>query len=83
MADKKDYKGKLSGFADRLKSEPTQVPMQEVKLAKGPYKKDTDLYHLNVWIPQDLAKRLKLRGVEDGTSLTEITITALEKYLND
>lgn len=82
MADKKDYKGKLSGFAERLKSEPASVPMQEVKPVKGQLKKDTDLYHLNVWIPQELAKRMKLRGVEDGKSLTEITIKALEQYLN-
>jgi hypothetical protein len=82
MADKKDYKGKLSGFADRLKTEPASLPMQEVKPAKGPLKKDTALHHLNVWIPQDLAKRLKLRGVEEEASLTEITIKALEQYLN-
>ncbi|MBD2699836.1 hypothetical protein IC229_04260 [Spirosoma sp. BT702] len=36
---------------------------------------------LNVWIPKDLMKRLKVRGVEADKSLKEMVTEALEQFL--
>ncbi|RRB06850.1 hypothetical protein [Larkinella rosea] len=36
---------------------------------------------LNVWIPKDLMKRLKVKGAETDRSLKEMVIDALEKIV--
>lgn len=36
---------------------------------------------LNVWIPKDLMKRLKLKGIENDQSMKEIVIEALNQFL--
>lgn len=36
---------------------------------------------LNVWVPRDLMKRLKIEGVQSNRSLKEMVIEALEQYL--
>ena len=80
MAKSKDYTDKLQGFADRVKTEPVQLPVQKVmpvQSANG----DKDEQQLNVWIPKDLMKRLKVKGAETDSSLKEMVITALNSFL--
>lgn len=36
---------------------------------------------LQVWIPHDLKQRLKRASVEHEVSMTDLTITALQEYL--
>lgn len=76
-----NYQDKLSGFAEKLKSQaPSTTPLQEVKpLAskKGTSEKSA----LNIWIPKDLKKRMKHAEIETDQTLTDITIAALEQYL--
>lgn len=80
MAKKTDYADKLQGFADRVKTEPVQLPIQKVM----PIQAVTELkeeQQLNVWIPKDLMKRLKVKGVEVDKSLKEMVIEALNQFL--
>jgi hypothetical protein len=76
-----DYKSKLGNLADKLKKEEPKTPIQEVAPVKTqPTDKEPE-GQLNVWIPRKLLKRMKTHGVEEELSLKEITILALEKYL--
>ncbi len=75
-----NYQDKLSGFAEKLKSQAPSTPLQEVKplaLKKGTGEKSA----LNIWIPKDLKKRMKHAEIETDKTLTDITIAALEQYL--
>lgn len=77
-----DYKSKLGNLADKLKKEEPKTPIQEVAPVKAqPAEKEPE-GQLNVWIPRKLLKKMKSHGVEEELSLKEITILALEKYLN-
>jgi len=76
-----DYKSKLGNLADKLKKEEPKTPIQEVAPVKAqPMEKEPE-GQLNVWIPRKLLKKMKTHGVEEELSLKEITILALEKYL--
>ncbi len=76
-----DYKSKLGNLADKLKKEEPKTPIQEVAPVKAqPVEKEPE-GQLNVWIPRKLLKKMKTHGVEEELSLKEITILALEKYL--
>ncbi len=76
-----DYKSKLGNLADKLKKEEPKTPIQEVAPVKAqPIEKEPE-GQLNVWIPRKLLKKMKTHGVEEELSLKEITILALEKYL--
>jgi hypothetical protein len=75
------YSEKLGGLANRLKEETPKTPIQEVKpIPTATAKKEES--QLNVWIPKDLLKQVKVHGAETDLSLKEITIKALEQYLN-
>lgn len=80
MAKETDYTSKLQGFADRVKSEPVQLPMQKVTPVQT-VASPKEEQQLNVWIPKDLMKRLKVKGVETDQSLKEMVIDALNQYL--
>jgi predicted HicB family RNase H-like nuclease len=73
------YSEKLGGLANRLKEETPKTPIQEVKPIPTAKKEESQL---NVWIPKDLLKQVKVHGAETDLSLKEITIKALEQYLN-
>jgi len=80
MAKETAYKSKLQGFADRVKTEPVQLPVQKVtpvQEAASPKEEQ----QLNVWIPKDLMKRLKAKGVESDQSLKEMVIDALNQFV--
>jgi predicted HicB family RNase H-like nuclease len=80
MAKSTDYTSKLQGFADRVKSEPVHLPVQKVTPLR-PETEPKDEQQLNVWIPKDLMKRLKVKGIETDKSLKEMVIEALKEYL--
>ena len=80
MAKNTAYTNKLQGFADRIKTEPVQLPVQKVM----PIQATTDMkeeQQLNVWIPKNLMKRLKVKGAETDQSLKEMVIEALGRFL--
>ena len=80
MAKDPDYNSKLKNFADRVKSEPAHIAVQKITPLH-----DIDSVRseqqLNVWIPKELMKRLKLKGAEVEMSLKEMVIEALSKYV--
>lgn len=69
----------LKNFGERLKVK-SDTPLQEVKPILKFEKAESQL---NVWIPNDLMKKVKLFGIETGKSSKELTIEALEKLLQN
>ncbi|MFC6998790.1 hypothetical protein [Rufibacter roseus] len=87
MADKgkSNYESQLGGLANKLKSTQVNTPLQEVLPVAGAKKikeEKPEEAQLNVWIPKDLFKKLKRRGLDADMTLKEITIKALENYLS-
>jgi len=79
MAKSTEYADKLQGFADRVKTEPVQLPVQKVMPVQPTETKEEQ--QLNVWIPKDLMKRLKVKGAETDQSLKEMVIEALNQFV--
>jgi hypothetical protein len=74
----KDQKTAIRDFGERLKAEPAKLHMQEVKpISAGVEISESQL---NVWIPDDLMKRIRLLSAETRKSQKEITIEALTKF---
>ncbi|GAB3743351.1 hypothetical protein [Spirosoma lituiforme] len=80
MAKNSDYNSRLQGFADRVKTEPVHLPVQKV-IPMNTAAETKEEQQLNVWIPKDLMKRLKVKGAENNESLKEMVIKALEHFL--
>ena len=80
MAKNTAFADKLQGFADRVKTEPVQLPVQKVTPIE-PAASPKEEQQLNVWIPKDLMKRLKVRGAEADKSLKEMVTEALQQFL--
>jgi predicted HicB family RNase H-like nuclease len=77
---KSAFENKLQGFAERVKTEPVQIPLQKVTpIEQTPSPKEEQ--QLNVWIPKELMKRLKMKGAETDQSLKEMVIEALNKFI--
>jgi hypothetical protein len=74
----KDTKAAVRDFGERLKAEPAKLHMQEVKPVIG--NQETNESQLNVWIPNELMKKIRLLSAETRKSQKEITIDALTKY---
>lgn len=81
MAKSTSFSDKLQSFADRVKTEPVQLPVQKLTPVE-PATSPKEEQQLNVWIPKDLMKRLKVKGAEADMSLKEMVIEALAHYLN-
>ena len=75
-----EYKKKLGGLADKLKSELPRTPIQEVQPVKAVAVKVAEV-QFNNRIPKALLKRVKAYGLEHELSLQDINIKALELYL--
>ncbi|MCP1386266.1 hypothetical protein [Runella salmonicolor] len=82
MNEKSTYKNKLSGFAERLKTEPAVVAIQTVNPIStvNPVEKVEEI-QLNVWIPKALMKQLKAKGLDIDKSMKEMVNEALSNYL--
>ena len=80
MAKSTAFAEKLQGFTDQAKTEPVQLPPQKATLVQ-PADSLKEEQQLNVWIPKDLMKRLKVKGAEADRSLKEMVIKALSSYL--
>jgi len=80
MAKSTAFADKLQGFADRVKTEPVQLPIQKVMPVEPSVTSPREEQQLNVWIPRDLMKRLKVKGAETDMSLKEMVTEALKKF---
>ncbi|MEB0222448.1 hypothetical protein, partial [Pseudomonas sp. AB12(2023)] len=67
---------------DKLKKETPKIPIQEVHPVRQNATVKEDAGQLNVWIPKALLKRMKSYGVEYDHSLKEISIDALNFFLD-
>lgn len=81
----KNYKEKRNSFAERLKSEPATVNIQQVEpivpvMPKIEEPKAEEI-QINAWIPKDLMKRVKTKAVMDEKSIKEIVVEALMRYV--
>ena len=81
----KNYKEKRNSFAERLKSEPAVVNIQQVEpivsvMPKIEESKAEEI-QINAWIPKDLMKRVKTKAVMDEKSIKEIVVEALMRYV--
>lgn len=79
------YADRLQGFADRVKTEPVQLPVQKVTPVEPSDQPSAtqakEEQQLNVWIPKDLMKRLKVKGAETDQSLKDMVIEALNQFI--
>lgn len=81
----KNYKEKRNSFAERLKSEPAAVNIQQVEpiVSVSPKVEEpkAEEIQINAWIPKDLMKRVKTKAVMDEKSIKEIVVEALMRYV--
>ncbi|WP_019991392.1 hypothetical protein [Rudanella lutea] len=56
-------------------------PVRNIAVVQQPVAISKAEQQLNVWIPKDLMKRLKVRGIESDKSLKEMVTEALEQFL--
>jgi hypothetical protein len=80
MAKNAAFADRLEGFANRVKTEPVQLPVQTITPIQA-VASPKEEQQLNVWIPKDLMKRLKVKGAETDQSLKEMVIEALSQYI--
>jgi hypothetical protein len=76
-----NYKDKLGGLANKLKTTPPQPPMQKVQPVKAPAPDKASEVQFNNWIPKALLKQLKTFCIEHEQSVKEFNIEALELLL--
>ncbi|WP_187264667.1 hypothetical protein [Pontibacter beigongshangensis] len=74
-------KDKLVGMANKLKLDKPKTPIQEVSPIRTKEAAKEETAQLNVWIPKELVKKMKIYGLENDLSLKEITTKALNDYL--
>lgn len=72
---KETYDNKKNSLKDLLKNVPP-TPVQKVVEVK-----ENKQWHLNCWIDNELGKRVKQEALNQGKSIKEITVEALENYL--
>ena len=76
------YQDKLSGFAERLKTEEIRTPIQEVKPVVEVAKKVTEPeIQLNVWISKKLMKKIKQKSLDADMSIKDWVTDALKSKL--
>ncbi len=77
------YQDKLSGFAERMKSEENLAPIQEVKpIGKKNLKQSEKEVQLNVWIPKSLMKKIKQKSLNEDISIKDFVTKGIMFYLN-
>lgn len=80
-----NYKEKRNSFAERLKSEPANLPIQKVEPVAAVVMKEIEPkieeIQINAWIPKDLMKQVKTKAVIEEKSIKEIVTESLLLYL--
>lgn len=87
--NKEAYQNTFESFANRVKSEPVPMLMQKVvpvdTFAK-PKEEEIKVekvaeVQLNTWIPKDLMKKIKSKGIDLDMNQKEIVIAALTQFV--
>lgn len=77
-----NYQDNRKKLAERLKTEPAKVPVQEVRPVE-PTRQAKKEAHVNFWIPEELMEQVKLYAVKSKKSIKQIGIEAFENYLKN
>lgn len=76
---KTDYATNRRKLADRVKKEPVNIPIQEVRqTAKS--KKES---HVNFWMPTDLMDEIKVLSIRQKKSIKQLGIEAFTRLLKE
>jgi predicted HicB family RNase H-like nuclease len=75
-----EYGSKFNSFKDRFKASGDRKPFQEVKPIKSG-KNSEEPKQLMIWVSEKLMKQIKLKAVNEGTSIKDLVTAAIEKYL--
>ena len=79
-----DYKKKLGNLANKIKNETPQTPLQQVQPVKTlTLSADDQEARFNNWIPKGLKRKIKAYGAQNDISQKEITILALQQFLEE
>jgi len=76
-----DYRDKLGGLANKLKTEKPKVPIQEVSPVKVSEKAECEESQLSTWIPTTLYRKMKHISLEEDLSIKEIVTLAIGAFL--
>lgn len=74
---KKDYQDNRQKLAERIRKEPVQTPIQEVR----PILEVKEESHINFWIPSSLMDSIKMLSIKQRKSIKQIGQEAFELYL--
>jgi len=78
------YQDKLSGFAERLKTEEIKTPIQEVKPVERIQQKPSESeVQLNIWIPKSLMKKIKQKSLDKDISIKDFVTESIAFYLRE
>ena len=77
------YQDKLSGFAERMKTEENLTPIQEVNpISKESSKLPKKEIQLNIWIPISLMKMIKQKSLDKDKTIKEFVTDAVISFIN-
>lgn len=76
---------KRPSLKDQLSAQRTaSVSSQSSSIADTFRKDEGEVKHrTSMYLPESLAKRLKLRALDEGVRANEVVVKALERYLDD
>ena len=77
-----EYKDALGKFSERIKTAETQKPLQQVNPVHRKARNPEEEVQLMIWISKALMKRVKLRVLEENSTIKDITTLALKEYLD-
>jgi hypothetical protein len=76
-----DYSDKFKGFADKVKAEPFTTPIQKIVPVKVPKPKKEAETGFHVYIKTENLKALKLKALQEETSVKDLINRAIEGVL--
>jgi|AntRauTorckE5430_2_1112549.scaffolds.fasta_scaffold12322_3 hypothetical protein len=79
MIMKTDYAANRKKLADRVKKEPVNIPIQEVRQIAKP----KDETHVNFWMPTDLMDEIKVLSIRRKKTIKQLGIEAFSRLLKD
>lgn len=82
--NKEAYQNTFESFANRVKTETVPMPIQKVvptDVFAKPKEEKVEEVQLNTWIPKDLMKKVKSKGIDLDMNQKEIVIAALTQFV--
>lgn len=80
---KTNYAANRKKLADRVKKEPVNVPIQEVRQVVKSKAKEEKESHVNFWMPTDLMDEIKVLSIRQKKSIKQLGIEAFTRLLKE